>query len=73
MKNNSYNDDWKQAVEEEVQSLTINEMLVVTGSLYFISVVKPYLQRSSQKQGLYRIHKKSKSRYLNYTEEDGRR
>ena len=52
MKINSCNNDWKQAVKEEVQSLTANEMLVVTGSLYFISVVKPYLQRSSyQKQG----------------------
>ena len=42
--NKSCNNDWKQAVKEEVQSLTANEMLVVTGSLYFISVVKPYLQ-----------------------------
>ena len=39
---NKINNDWKQAVKEEVQSLTANEILVVTGSLYFISVVKPY-------------------------------
>ncbi len=39
----SFNDDWKLAIGEEVRSLETDEILVVTGSLYFISVVKPYL------------------------------
>lgn len=35
--------DWKVAIKEAVQDLTDKEMLVVTGSLYFISQVKPWL------------------------------
>ena len=49
--NKSCNNDWKQAVKEEVQSLTANEILVVTGSLYFISDCKTLFMRElSQKQ-----------------------
>ncbi|MED4203169.1 folylpolyglutamate synthase/dihydrofolate synthase family protein [Neobacillus mesonae] len=36
-------DDWKAYLGEEIQNLQGNSMLVVTGSLYFISEVKPIL------------------------------
>lgn len=42
--NKHCNADWQKAIQEEFQSLAPDEMLVVTGSLYFISVVKPFLQ-----------------------------
>ncbi|KKK33048.1 folylpolyglutamate synthase [Mesobacillus campisalis] len=37
-------DDWKAYLPEEIKRLKENELLVITGSLYFISEVKPYLQ-----------------------------
>lgn len=36
-------DDWKSFFYQEIPALNENELLVVTGSLYFISEVKPYL------------------------------
>lgn len=37
--------DWKQAVLEELQAIKSNELLVVTGSLYFLSDAKPFIQQ----------------------------
>lgn len=36
--------DWKKAVAEQISSLQDHEMLVITGSLYFLSEVKPYIE-----------------------------
>ncbi|WML25419.1 folylpolyglutamate synthase/dihydrofolate synthase family protein [Neobacillus sp. OS1-33] len=36
-------DDWGPYLIEEIQNLEHNSMLVITGSLYFISEVKPFL------------------------------
>lgn len=36
-------DDWKTYLSEEIQDLKGSDMLVITGSLYFISEVKPFL------------------------------
>ncbi|MED3571435.1 folylpolyglutamate synthase/dihydrofolate synthase family protein [Cytobacillus praedii] len=41
--NKHYDKDWKAAVDEEIHSLQTEEVLVVTGSLYFLSEAKPYL------------------------------
>ncbi|WP_449620004.1 bifunctional folylpolyglutamate synthase/dihydrofolate synthase [Robertmurraya sp. Marseille-Q9965] len=38
--------DWKQAISEEIQLLNKEEMLIITGSLYFLSEVKPYVESS---------------------------
>ncbi|MEH7156905.1 bifunctional folylpolyglutamate synthase/dihydrofolate synthase [Neobacillus drentensis] len=38
-------DDWGPYLLEEIQSLENNSMLVITGSLYFISEVKPFLAK----------------------------
>lgn len=35
--------DWQEAIRKVIQDLTAEEMLVITGSLYFISRVKPWL------------------------------
>lgn len=35
--------DWQEAITKVIQDLTDEEMLVITGSLYFISQVKPWL------------------------------
>ncbi|MCL6571835.1 MAG: bifunctional folylpolyglutamate synthase/dihydrofolate synthase [Bacillus sp. (in: Bacteria)] len=36
-------EDWKSYLAEEIQNIDTNSMLVITGSLYFIAEVKPYL------------------------------
>jgi dihydrofolate synthase/folylpolyglutamate synthase len=36
-------EDWKSFLAEEIQNIDTNGMLVITGSLYFIAEVKPYL------------------------------
>jgi dihydrofolate synthase / folylpolyglutamate synthase len=36
-------EDWRAYLSEEVARLEKDELLVITGSLYFISEVKPYL------------------------------
>jgi dihydrofolate synthase/folylpolyglutamate synthase len=38
--NKRFEDDWEKALEEEVHALKQNEMLIVAGSLYFISSVR---------------------------------
>lgn len=38
-----YHNDWHKAIEEERTRLEKDEILVVTGSLYFLSAIKPYL------------------------------
>ncbi|MFL6518385.1 MAG: glutamate ligase domain-containing protein [Bacillus sp. (in: firmicutes)] len=38
-------DDWGSFLLEEIQHLENNSMLVITGSLYFISEVKPFLSK----------------------------
>lgn len=35
--------DWRQAVSDQISQLKNNEMLVITGSLYFLSEVKPFI------------------------------
>ncbi|WP_102274394.1 bifunctional folylpolyglutamate synthase/dihydrofolate synthase [Cytobacillus massiliigabonensis] len=35
--------DWKAAVDEEIRTLQKDEILIITGSLYFLSEAKPYL------------------------------
>jgi dihydrofolate synthase / folylpolyglutamate synthase len=37
--------DWKSYLEDKVQTLKSDDLLVISGSLYFISEVKPFLQR----------------------------
>ncbi|MBU8879579.1 bifunctional folylpolyglutamate synthase/dihydrofolate synthase [Bacillus sp. FJAT-29790] len=41
--NKHFNKDWKAALDEEVNALKSDDVLVVTGSLYFLSEMKPYL------------------------------
>lgn len=41
--NKSADDDWKQVLRKEISSFEDNHILVITGSLYFISEAKPYL------------------------------
>lgn len=36
-------DDWKKAIKTGIEDLQSDEMLVITGSLYFLSKVKPFL------------------------------
>lgn len=36
--------DWRQAVKEELRSVAEDEMLVITGSLYFLSEAMPYVR-----------------------------
>lgn len=38
--------DWKQAITEEIQLLNKEEMLIITGSLYFLSEVKPFVEKT---------------------------
>ncbi|MFB6467967.1 bifunctional folylpolyglutamate synthase/dihydrofolate synthase [Cytobacillus sp. Hz8] len=42
-KNKRILSNWKEAVQEEITDLKVDEMLIITGSLYFLSDVKPYL------------------------------
>ncbi len=38
--------DWEKAISTEIQSMHDNEMLIITGSLYFLSEVKPFIIKS---------------------------
>ncbi|MGG4550448.1 folylpolyglutamate synthase/dihydrofolate synthase family protein [Rossellomorea marisflavi] len=38
-------DDWKEYVDEYIASMREGEVLLITGSLYFLSEVKPYLSK----------------------------
>jgi dihydrofolate synthase/folylpolyglutamate synthase len=42
--NKQIGNNWKQTIESEIKSLGQEDMLVITGSLYFLSQAKPYLQ-----------------------------
>lgn len=41
--NISVNDNWRQLIVEELDELKEDELLVITGSLYFIAEVRPFL------------------------------
>ncbi|MGJ7912313.1 bifunctional folylpolyglutamate synthase/dihydrofolate synthase [Neobacillus sp. LXY-1] len=38
-------DDWQEYLTDEIPNIKPNDMLVITGSLYFISEVKPFLSK----------------------------
>jgi dihydrofolate synthase / folylpolyglutamate synthase len=38
-------DDWGPFLIEEIRNLENNSMLVITGSLYFIAEVKPFIAK----------------------------
>jgi dihydrofolate synthase / folylpolyglutamate synthase len=42
-KNKTVSADWEASITEELQNLPKDHVLVITGSLYFISLVKPFL------------------------------
>ncbi|KQL20691.1 bifunctional folylpolyglutamate synthase/dihydrofolate synthase [Cytobacillus solani] len=44
--NKHYAPNWKAAIDEEIHSLRSDEVLVITGSLYFLSEAKPYLSEA---------------------------
>lgn len=39
----SVNENWQQAIRENMAKIEAGSLLVITGSLYFISVAKPYI------------------------------
>lgn len=39
-------EDWKKAYQKVVQEATPNEVIFITGSLYFISEVRQYLKNN---------------------------
>ncbi|MGP7816821.1 bifunctional folylpolyglutamate synthase/dihydrofolate synthase [Niallia sp. 01092] len=41
----SYQDDWKHAINEQIEKMEDNDMLVITGSLYFLSEVKAFFKQ----------------------------
>ncbi|MEH7122299.1 folylpolyglutamate synthase/dihydrofolate synthase family protein [Bacillus sp. JJ1532] len=43
--NKDFNPDWKEAIEKNISSLQDNEILAITGSLYFLSEMKPFLAK----------------------------
>ncbi|WP_445489671.1 bifunctional folylpolyglutamate synthase/dihydrofolate synthase [Niallia sp. 03133] len=44
----SYKEDWMKAIEEQVEMIKEEEMLVITGSLYFLSEVKAYWKQKNK-------------------------
>ncbi len=46
---NVANEDWQSAIMEKIEQIGKNDLLVITGSLYFISLVKPFLRNLWQK------------------------
>lgn len=48
-KNKFFNKNWQQAIEENISMLDQNDILVITGSLYFLSEMKPVLLKLLQK------------------------
>jgi dihydrofolate synthase / folylpolyglutamate synthase len=44
--NKEYSQEWKSVLHEEIRSLQSAEVLVITGSLYFLSEAKPYLLKA---------------------------
>ncbi|KAB2338730.1 bifunctional folylpolyglutamate synthase/dihydrofolate synthase [Cytobacillus depressus] len=47
--NKTFNKDWKSAIEENISAQKEDEVLVITGSLYFLSEMKPYLMKLAVK------------------------
>lgn len=47
--NKFFNKNWQQAIEENISMLEQNDILVITGSLYFLSEMKPVLLKLLQK------------------------
>ncbi|MGG5254880.1 bifunctional folylpolyglutamate synthase/dihydrofolate synthase [Neobacillus sp. SM06] len=47
--NKAANEDWQSAVVQQIGKIGNNDVLVITGSLYFISIVKPFLRDLLQK------------------------
>ncbi|MCM3237165.1 bifunctional folylpolyglutamate synthase/dihydrofolate synthase [Heyndrickxia oleronia] len=43
--NAKVNSNWRELIEKVYMTLTRDEVLIISGSLYFISEVKPYLRR----------------------------
>lgn len=43
--NKFFEEDWQKAIREEMATVQDDEMLIITGSLYFLSEAKPYLQQ----------------------------
>ncbi|RFU62562.1 folylpolyglutamate synthase/dihydrofolate synthase family protein [Bacillus sp. V59.32b] len=37
--------DWQKAIDDSLGNATDNEVLIITGSLYFLSLVRPYLNK----------------------------
>jgi dihydrofolate synthase / folylpolyglutamate synthase len=48
-KNKRVGTDWEASITEELQNLPKDHVLVITGSLYFISLVKPFLLKYFEK------------------------
>lgn len=48
-KNKTVGADWEASITEELQNLPKDHVLVITGSLYFISLVKPFLLKYFEK------------------------
>jgi dihydrofolate synthase / folylpolyglutamate synthase len=46
--NKAANENWELAILEELQTMQKDDLLVITGSLYFISKVKPFLNKYFQ-------------------------
>ena len=44
--NKHYREDWKEALQEEMDSMSENEVLIVCGSLYFVSEVRNKLRNT---------------------------
>ncbi|XJZ26384.1 bifunctional folylpolyglutamate synthase/dihydrofolate synthase [Bacillota bacterium Lsc_1132] len=47
--NKSANENWQSAIMSVIPKIGKNDVLVITGSLYFISIVKPFLLKFFQK------------------------
>jgi dihydrofolate synthase/folylpolyglutamate synthase len=46
--NKHYRENWQKAIEEEMEQMKDNEILVITGSLYFIAAVRQYFSSTSK-------------------------
>jgi dihydrofolate synthase / folylpolyglutamate synthase len=47
--NRDYDEDWKSCIYNKMHSLTKDEILIITGSLYFLSEVRPFIVEESKK------------------------
>jgi dihydrofolate synthase / folylpolyglutamate synthase len=46
LKNISFEEDWRSAIETKLKQLTENETLLITGSLYFISEIRRFFTKT---------------------------